>query len=295
MPLFGGSINKPGPGVRKDEAEKTGLARYFDILGRRLWKIIALNFIYFVFSIIPILMMWVVCIFSMTWTVSLKMSPTEVTDWANNGGTLMIGVMTLIIYACCGGGPAACGMINVLRKYISDTHAWVWQDFWDSFKENLAPGIIAYVIDCFTVGVLIMNFGFYNAQQGAMSAVLRGLLTLVIVIWGFMHVYIYQIMASFKLRLRDIYKNAFIMTVGKLPQTAAAFVIGFVIAFAIIYFGVAFPYFVLLIPIILFGFLEYSRLSIVYPLMVKYMAEPERPEPDDYGEAVFNDDRTDKQ
>lgn len=296
--FFGmGNYNTPGPGVRKDEPEKTGLARYFDILGKRFWKLITLNFIYFLFSIIPIIMMVAVCMISMVWTVSLKLSPAELTDWLNNGGTLMVGVMALLIYCNCGGGAAACGMINVLRGYVSDRHAWVWQDFWDAFKRCFFRGSIAYVLDCLSAGILIINFGFYNAQPDSIvTALLRGLLVLVIFIWSMMHVYIYPTITSFDLKLKDVYKNAFIMTVGRLPQTAAAFLLGLLISFAVIYFSVAVIYLALLIPILLFAFVEYTRLSISYPLIKKYMDSSSKAsdnEADAPQEAVFSDERVD--
>lgn len=295
MGFFGmNNYTKPGPGVRKDEPEKTGLARYFDILGKRFWRMISLNFLYALFSIIPLVLMCAVCAVSMTVTVGFKMTPEEVRDWLNNGGTLMIGVMALLIYCSSGGGAAACGLINVLRRYVDDTHAWVWQDFIDGFKSNFLRGTIAYIIDCFSVGVLIINFGFYSVQGGALSVILQGLLVLVAFIWSMMHIYIYPAMTSFDLRLRDIYKNSFIMVIGKLPQTAAAFFLGLIISFIVIYFSIAFLYLALLIPIILFAFFEYTRLTISYPLIKKYMAAPPQPSEDDGGndeEPVFSDSR----
>lgn len=295
MGFFGmNNYTKPGPGVRKDEPEKTGLARYFDILGKRFWKIISLNFLYTLFSIIPLVLMCVVCAVSMMMTVSFKMTPDEVSDWLNNGGTLMIGMMALLAYCNSGGGAAACGMINVLRKYVDDSHAWVWQDFWDGFKSNFFRGTVAYVVDCLSVGVLIINFGFYSVQGGAVGVILQGLLVLVAFVWSMMHVYIYPAMTSFDLKLWDVYKNSFIMVIGRLPQTAAAFFLGLIISFAVIYFSVAFIYMALLIPIILFAFFEYTRLSISYPLIKKYMAAPAKNQKSgDIGadEPIFSDDR----
>ncbi len=292
---FGGNYMKPGPGVRKDEPEKTGLARYFDILGRRFWKIVSLNFLYTLFSIIPLVLMAVVCSMSMVVTMTLKMSPEEVTDWLNNGGTLLIGVVALFVYCNFGGGAAACGLANVLRKYIDDTHAWVWQDFRDGLRANLLRGTAAYIIDCLSVGVLIINYGYYSIMGGVAGTVLQGLLVLVTFIWSMMHIYIYPMMVSFKLRLWDVYKNSFILVLGRLPQTLAAFLLGIVISFAVIYFSIAVPYLMLLIPILLFAFLEYTRLSISYPLMKKHIAEKTAEEAPNTSEPVFSDDRTDSQ
>lgn len=288
--------DRPGPGISKNAPEKNGLARYFDILGNRFWKMVTLNFVYFIFSIIPLIIMWGVVTSSMTWTLALRMTNEEMTKWFNEGGTLMLLVMTLMIYCCFGGGASACGFCNVLRNYVDGKHAWVWQDFWAAFKRTFFRGTLAYAIDCLSVGVLIMNFGFYNTQaDGIMTILLRSLLIMVIVIWGMMHVYIYPTMASFDFKLWDVYRNSFVMVIGKLLHTAAAFLLGIVISFAVIYLSMGIIYLALFIPIFLFALHEYTRLSISYPLIKKYMAKPQpEGEYSAEGEALFSDDRVDQ-
>lgn len=299
--------NKPGPGVRKDEPEKKGLARYFDILGKRIWKMVALNFLYLLFSIVPYLILYTVCNVCILFVMNYSTSPEAMSDWLNNGGTLLIILGALFLYCMGGGGAAACGLVNVLRKYVDDTHAWVWMDFWSAFKENIIQGTLAYIIDCLAAAVLIVNFGLYNftdfaVSNGIILTVLRALLLLVIVIWGMMHVYIYPVITSFRFKLRDVYKNSFIMVLGKLPQTAAAFFLGGLVAFAIVALTAVMPtVFGLLIGIILFSLTEYTRLTVTYPLIKKYMRDPEEARREAKREAmrrdieadagVFNDNR----
>ncbi len=298
--------NKPGPGVRKDEPEKKGLARYFDIFGKRIWKMVALNFLYLLFSVVPYLILYAVCNISILFVMNYSTSPEEMTEWLNNGGTLLIMLGALYIYCFGGGGASACGMINVLRKYVDDTHAWVWMDFWSSFKDNFLQGTLAYIIDCAAAMVLIINFGLYNftdfaGGNGILITVLRALLLLVILVWGMMHVYIYPVITSFKFKLRDVYKNSFIMVFGKLPQTAAAFILGGAVSFVIVSLTAVVPLIGLLIGIILFTLTEYTRLTISYPLIKKYMRDPEEAKREAKREAmrrdieadagVFNDDR----
>lgn len=304
--------SKPGPGVRKDEPEKKGVARYFDILGKRLWKLVSLNFLYLLFSIVPYLIMWVICNTAIILVMMLcgmqeKAIGTYMTD---GGGTLAILLGVFVVYCVNGGGAAACGMANVIRKYVDDTHAWVWQDFWSSFKDNIIQSTVAFVIDCFAVFVLVFSFGIYNFPNGLITGALangviltfiRAVLLLVILIWGMMHVYIYPVITSFRFKLRDVYRNSFIMVLGKLPQTAAAFFLGIVIPLLTAFLTVVVPFFGLFIPAIVLAGTEYTRMFISYPLIKKYMRDPEEAKREARREAlrrdieadagVFNDNR----
>ena len=48
----------PGKGVSKDEPPKKGIALFGDILLRRFWKMVSLNFLYFLFSVPALIIMW---------------------------------------------------------------------------------------------------------------------------------------------------------------------------------------------------------------------------------------------
>ena len=50
MSLFGGYENS-GPGIPKSELEKKGFFKFFEIYGRKFWKLIELNLIYLLFCI----------------------------------------------------------------------------------------------------------------------------------------------------------------------------------------------------------------------------------------------------
>ncbi len=277
--------NKPGPGVRKDEAEKKGAAKYFDILGRRIWKLVTVNFLYLLFSIIPYLIMWFICNNIMIVVMMIcGVDTSGIKAIMDEYGTLLTILGVLVMYTLNGGGAASCGLDNVIRKYIDDTHAWVWQDFWGAFKSNFLQGTVAFAIDCLAVAVLTFSFGIYYFPNkfvqsiigsGILLKLIQTLLLFVALMWGMMHIYIYPVITSFKFKLRDVYKNSFIMVLGKLPQTAAAFVLGILIALIVAALTVIMPLFGLLIGIILFAMVDYTKLFITYPLIKKYMRDPE--------------------
>ena len=59
MAFFGlfGNYDKPGPGVSKDEPKKAAPVRFFEILWRKLSKLIQLNLIYMIPFIVAVALM----------------------------------------------------------------------------------------------------------------------------------------------------------------------------------------------------------------------------------------------
>ena len=45
------NYSKAGKGIKKEDLEKSGVGLYFDIFGRRIWKLMTLNLMYLVVSI----------------------------------------------------------------------------------------------------------------------------------------------------------------------------------------------------------------------------------------------------
>ena len=87
MSLFG-NYDTPGKGIPKAPMEKKGIFKFFEIYGRRIWKLVQVNMI-FVLACIP--------------------------------------VVTF--------GPAVAGMTKVARNYSQERNAFIWTDFWTTFKK----------------------------------------------------------------------------------------------------------------------------------------------------------------
>ena len=51
MGLFSKDYESAGVGISKNAPKKKGAALFFDIVGRKFWKLLALNFIYMLFFI----------------------------------------------------------------------------------------------------------------------------------------------------------------------------------------------------------------------------------------------------
>jgi uncharacterized membrane protein YesL len=122
-------------------------------------------------------------------------------------------------------GPATAGMTLVLRNWARDDHSWVWSDFWDGMKSNFWQALAVFGIDALAAIILWVNIQFYNAmgQTNQIFFMIKYLVLGIALIFAMMHIYIYPMMVTYKLRLRDMFKNAFIFTAAKLPHTIGIF------------------------------------------------------------------------
>lgn len=207
---------KPGKGVSKDDVQKTGISLYFDIFLRRFWKFMSVNLIFLVASIPAIIIAYFISTYAVAWLASLaRMEITSEVATSLNAISLFV---TVIFLQLCGSGPASAGMSYVLRKYVNDTHSWVFSDFIDNMKSNFKQSIGVYLINVVAVCLYVVCFMFYTYMMpGMMGLFLRTLVTLLIAIFAMMQMYTYQLMVSFELKFKDIYRNAFLLVMAKLP------------------------------------------------------------------------------
>ncbi len=214
-----GNYNKPGKGVEKDAPQKRGFFRFFEFYFRKFWQIMNVVLIYF-FASIP------------TFIITLGASFLVVSSVSSlNGGAIrslleLVGdymyyvviasffisaVYTILI----GGGPVTAGLCYVLGSLSGDYHTFIWQDFKDKTKENFKQSIAIYFIDLVAFLVLAYSFMIYYSFGGVLGY-LRYIVMIIGIIFAAMHFYIYPMMVSYELKVTEIYKNAFLMTMANL-------------------------------------------------------------------------------
>jgi len=83
--------------------------------------------------------------------------------------------------------------------------------------------------------VLYAGLQFYGNIPGIVGLILTILIISIILVYTMMHFYIYPIMITYDLKLKYIYRNSLIYTIGKLPRTLLAFIILLVIHIGTVY------------------------------------------------------------
>ena len=224
MGLFGGNFSKEGPGISKNAPEKNRFFLFFELLGRKFTKLIPLNIIYFV-TLLPLILGII---------LSVTFNPQILSDgnvYMENLSKLPIFIFTgdiigliLIIVSIFITGPATCGFTYVLRNMQRQEHTWILSDFREQFAKNYKQGVIMSIIDVFAAIVLDVEYCFYAYSMPAMmsgsiaiAALGQYFIIVISVLFIVMHYYIYTMIVTFDMKLKDIFKNAVIFSLAKLP------------------------------------------------------------------------------
>ncbi len=105
-------------------------------------------------------------------------------------------------------GPATAGMVKILRNWSRRENAFIWGDFWETFKVNFKQSFIVGLINIVVWTLLIYDLWFFGATGAHVLYIV--LIALTALVWLFMNYYIFTMLITFRLNLRQLYKNAFI-------------------------------------------------------------------------------------
>ncbi len=272
-----GNYSKPGPGVSKDEPKKTGIPLYFEILIKRFWKFITLNIVHILCSIISIAAVWMFASYAITWLLSIL--NIDLASLSQSESTVIYILAVCFAVALIGifgtGAPTAASSY-VIRNYVNDSHSWVISDYFEHLKKNFVQGTIIFVIDLIVFFLMLVGLIFYTFEmQGLLGLFLRTVLCVVFVIYAMMHMYIYQIMAKFSLRLKDIYRNSLILVLIKLPWNLLSFFASLIITYVVLYLFVGNALLgIILAGLIYFSLNIYTQIFMTNNIVTKYMLEP---------------------
>lgn len=293
MGIFGGNYSKVGPGVSKDAPEKNRFFLLFELLGRKFFKLIQLNMIYFI-TLLPL-------VFGVILSVRINpeiMSGNEVYIENLTGLPLfvftgdIIGLIFIIISVFIT-GPATCGFTYVLRNMQRQEHAWIFSDFREHFAKNFKQGIAMSIIDIVMTVLLYVAFCFYAYSMPVMmpnSTIIAGIAKYFILILSFifivMHYYIYVMIVTFKMKLKDIMKNAAIFSMAKLPLNLLLTIILIAAIFASVwYFAIG----IILAFVISISLLGFIVVFSIYPTIDKSMIASQQQDEADETERDFED------
>lgn len=265
---------KPGKGVSKDDVQKTGISLYLDIFMRRFWKFVTLNLIFLVVSIPAIVIAFRISVFAVSYLATL--AKMEMTSEIITSLQFVGIMMTAIVLQLCGSGPASAGMSYVLRKYVNDTHSWVLSDFFDNFKSNFKQSLGVYLINIVGLCIYGVCFVFYSyAMPGMAGMFLRTVITVVAVVFAMMQMYTYQLMVSFELKFKDIYRNAFFLVMAKLPWNVLVAAVSAFLTYGALNLAQSIPLAAILVVATLFySVINFTQIFMTNNVIKKMLLEP---------------------
>lgn len=278
MGLFTRSFDKAGPGIDPDAPQKRSFFRFFDIFFRKFWHFVRTNMLYSLALIPSFVIIFLISIFilgRLFVNVIPQVEPSEMSTIMIIGGL----IFTNLYIALWGTGPATAGMTYIMRNFSREEHAFIWSDFKDTVKSNFKQSLAVFLIDLAVMFFAYVAIVVYSGVGGTMG-LLRYVVYVFLIIYTMMHFYIYPIMITFELGLKDIYKNALLFTISKLPSNLFALLMVVIIhaglpICAIWYGGVA-PILLLIIllePFVVQAFSSFLVNFNAYPKLKKYMLD----------------------
>lgn len=173
-------------------------------------------------------------------------------------------------------GPATAGLIKVTRNFSMERNAFIWHDFFDSFKKNFKQSFVLGLIDILlTVSI---GFGVYIYPEMAKENPIFYVLLVVSLSIGFtavmMNFYAYLMIVATDLPLVKILKNSFYLTcigikVNLITLLVSAVTVIFMAAIIMFY-----PFCVFLLLIMPAAFIAFLISFNSYPLIQKYVINP---------------------
>lgn len=227
--------DRPGKGVDPNEYQGKGVGRATRIYFRHLVEILGVNALYISFSL-PIIALGAFVMFSLLgdWFTSLTGINPQIFADPNlaNGNEVITGlavsvslmrfvfVLLLFVTSAVSFGPLECGITYVCRSFVREKHTYVWKDLVQHMKANIKQGIATTFINLGVVSVLVLAFGFYYAAYGDYSNIvthiITGLIGVILLLYLCISMYVYPIMITYDMSVKDIYYMAYIMVIKNL-------------------------------------------------------------------------------
>ena len=118
-------------------------------------------------------------------------------------------------------GPASAGMSYITRNWARDEHAFLWSDFKDAVKANWKQSLLISFITSLMPLIVYVGWTFYSslAANQALMMVPQVLVVLIGLVWAISVTYMHPMIVGYKLNLRGVLRNSFLLGVGRLPMS----------------------------------------------------------------------------
>lgn len=285
-------FTKPGPGVPKDAPPKHPFIVFFEILQRKFWNFVKINLMFLFFNLPA---------FLAGMFVMLGFFPHIIPDALDSPegilSDMMMKLVLLTVIMCVPmitTGPAQAGFTYILRNYSREEHAFIWGDFKDAARSNFRQSLIVGTINFIVTFLTIMAIMAYGQIQGTVGLVGLAVMFQMLLLFACMNIYIYQLMVTFELTLKQLYKNALILAIVRfIPNLLILLLTAFIVFLS---FGLIFPINPL-IGLVLYLFLLVSLTGFIinfyaWRTIRKYIISriEEEEDDDDEGEDEEDDD-----
>lgn len=152
----------------------------------------------------------------------------------NMTNVLFVGLIWLI---CCLPiitiGASTTALYDYSLKLADSTDGYVLKSFFKAFKNNFVKSTILWIFMLLGTGFLVIDAYICLRMGTAFSKFLFFAIIAIGILYFIICIYIFPVLAFFRVNVKEVIKNAFIMGVGNLPLTLLIIIIlgigGFII------------------------------------------------------------------
>ncbi|MBQ4464351.1 MAG: hypothetical protein II916_00095 [Oscillospiraceae bacterium] len=267
MPLFG-SYEKAGSGIAKNAPPKKPFFRFWEILGRKFWKLMELNMM-MCLTLIP-LVLAALSIFYLAESYTTL--------------SLIIAAVMVVIFAVIF-GPSMAAVAKILRYFTLEKPCFLFDMFIKTFKSSFKMACPLGLIDLLVATSVASGFYVYPRLISAMEAngeegtgfyyVLFVLTISIAIVITLMSFYGYLIIVSTELNFKQILKDSLALSIMALKTNVITLVLSAVIMGIFIGLTLYFPFIMLFVwffmPTAYVGFLIVFN---CYPVIQKTIFDP---------------------
>ncbi len=282
MGLFSPNYAKPGPGIDKNAPEKHRIWQFFEILWNQLSKLCKANLLYFI-AMIPLMLGLYLCF-------KIDVTSPSFVVLRTPGEIDLLGLL-LLVASVFVTFPATLGFTYILRNIQRREHAWIWHDFIKHTKLNYKKGVINGALTLVLYYMLLNAHALYKGgifNIPVLDMYLSILMIIIMIIFTWMQFYVNTMIVTFDMKLKDIYRNAFLFSIAKIPLNIFISLVCIILAIGLWLIPLITIFGTLLIAFSLLGFIVVFS---VYPTIDKHMISKAEPIESEETEAVFDDNR----
>lgn len=204
--------------LKPEDLPKTRMQLFSVTLRTRLGSMFRVNILYTLVWIPTIIVLFI----AFTSSLELLMNDTLAPDKMRSVLDDLIFWSLLWLIPCITiTGPFTAGVSKIMRNWARDEHAFVWSDFKDAVKENWKQGLLVSFLTSLFPAIVYSGYTFYG-DQAAKNAILlvpQALVAILGVLWAISVTYMYPLMVCYEMKTKDLFRNAFLLGVARLPQS----------------------------------------------------------------------------
>lgn len=217
------------PFVDGTYVDDNSLVMFFRAFTGKFWKLMSANVVFLLLNIPALILSYFLC----NYVVDLLPISTDESGLM----LLLVLVFPVMIFFLAVPvitvGPAQAGLTYVLKSYCYGIPIFFWYDFKQKAKENFRQSLIVSLINFVAIAFLLIDLYLYKniavALDQSFMPFAYAVILIVLILILMMTMYIYPMMVSYELSIKNIYKNAFLLSLGHFLPNLMILIILFVL------------------------------------------------------------------